>query len=56
MSPLEFLDPLPLWNTESPSEPVDAAVLDLGYEVAFPFLARPDAAPRFHIDKQGELT
>jgi len=43
MTAVEFLDPLPLWNTESPSEPVDAAVLDLGYEVAFPFLAAVDA-------------
>lgn len=29
----------PQWTAESFSEPVESSVLDLGYEVAFPFLA-----------------
>ncbi|MCU7372148.1 hypothetical protein PEC18_15090 [Paucibacter sp. O1-1] len=36
---MSFSDfPQALWAPQAPLEPVDAAALELGYEVAFPFL------------------
>lgn len=38
--------PTPPWTLEAPCEPVDVALLDLGYEVAFPFLAGGASEPK----------
>jgi hypothetical protein len=49
MSAFEFAEPVPSWRVKAVDLPADAAILDLGYEVAFPFLASPpdEAAGQF---------
>lgn len=48
MIAVDYSDLQPQWTAESFSEPVDASALDLGYEVAFPFLAAPSAEADQH--------
>jgi hypothetical protein len=43
MIALEFAELVPTWRSNASVQlPADAAGLDLGYEVAFPFLAATD--------------